>query len=189
VKEAADDGTEDDALPEKDGYDEADDDETGTELDRDADTLSLLVEGSCVLVVVSMEISTEMDVAVVVVVVMDVLMDTLKAEDTDADAADDDAAGCAAHDRRELSMPKMHWHVDEHSPPAAPFLAVPSSHCSPFCLATTPSPQPRGVTPRATMYGTPRAPPANEEMPTAPGAAAASVSTARGTNPLAPPDG
>lgn len=99
MNEAADDGTDDDALPENDGYDEADEDD-GKEDDRDTDTLSLPVEGSCVLVVVSIEISTEIDVVVVVVVVVVVSMGTLN--------ADDDAAGCAAHDRRVLSMPKMH---------------------------------------------------------------------------------
>lgn len=145
------------------------------------------VEGWTVLVVVSIETSTEIAVAVVVVVIVTVAVgrlylgvDTLKPIlnpmlspmlssaleamlDTMLEEADERAeltCDCAAQALRVLSRPYTHWHVAEHSPPGAPFCAAPSSHCSPFCGATTPSPQPTGVTPRATIYGTPLAPPA-----------------------------
>ncbi len=131
---------------------------------------------------------------VVVVVVVVVVMVVVTAGGSSATAG--------AQPVPAASSPKTHWHVDEQTPSSAPLRPAPSSHCSPLPAATTPSPQPRGVTPRATMYGTPakaagvpEEPEAaagakeKERTPTAPGAAAASASTTSGAKPCAPPAG
>ena len=154
----------------------------------DSGTLAVLAVRLRVRVIISVEISR----LVVVVVVVEIVVVVVVVVETDTpprtDETEDDALDAAAQAVPVLSRPCTHWHVAEQRLPAAPFWG-PSSHCSPPSVCTTPSPQPAGTAPRAMINGTPRAPSAKVCTPTAPTARPASLSTATGTKPLAPPAG
>jgi hypothetical protein len=61
--------------------------------------------------------------------------------------------------------PNRHLHDVEQGLPGVPFASLPLSHSSPNDASILPSPQPRGMAPRAMMYGIPDEPSAYDSSP------------------------